>query len=285
MFRYREDRLPVVLILAFTALDFGLYLLTDSLWVLVPYFLLTIVPKGIVSAWNHHHQHAMTFRSPLLNRLLELSYGLHTGMPTHMWVLHHVLGHHLNYLDQDKDESAWARKDGSQMGVWEYTLNVGLTAYPRALRVGKRYPRQRRLFVIFGALTWAVAGLLTWLRPVAGLMLFVLPMLTTIFYTAWVTYDHHAGLHTDDPFSGSHNIMNRWFNRLTGNLGYHTAHHYRQGVHWSKLPTLHAKIADRIPVHCYVDSSFDVVLPDSPLRMPELPDAVRAPEQLLDSAE
>jgi fatty acid desaturase len=34
---------------------------------------------------------------------------------------------------------------------------------------------------------------------------------------------------------------------VTGNLGYHTAHHYKQGVHWSKLPALHEKIKDKIP--------------------------------------
>lgn len=274
----------MALILALTALDVSVYLLTDSLWVLLPYFVLSIVPKGIVSAWNHHHQHSMTFKSPTLNRLLELSYGLHTGMPTHMWVLHHVLGHHVNYLDQTKDESAWADANGEKMGELRYTLNVGLTAYPRTLAVGKRFPKQRRLFLIFGTLTWMVAAGLTWLRPVSGLMVFVLPMVTTVFYTAWVTYDHHAGLHTDDPFEGSFNIMNHWFNRLTGNLGYHTAHHYKQGVHWSRLPQLHAKIADKIPVHCYVSSLFDTILPDAPGRAPEAAsEPVRGAQ--LDSAE
>jgi len=47
---------------------------------------------------------------------------------------------------------------------------------------------------------------------------------------------------------------------LSGNLGYHTAHHYKPGVHWSKLPELHAKIADRIPDDCYLTPGFPFTL-------------------------
>jgi len=263
VFRYAEDRLAVLLITILTAIDFVVYVSVDSVWLLLGYMLLMILPKGMVSAWNHHHQHVHTFRSTPLNRLLEVSYGLHTGMPTNMWVLHHVLGHHVNYLDQTKDESRWMRKDGTTMGEAEYGLVVGLTSIPRAIGVGRRHPKALRQFLIFGGMTFALAGLLTYLRPLAGLFVFVLPMVIIVFYTSWVTYDHHVGLHTDDPFEGSFNIMNRWFNITTGNLGYHTAHHYKQGVHWSKLPELHERIKHRIPAQLYTKSIFDKVLPDA----------------------
>ena len=262
MFRHPEDRLPVALIVALTAVDVAVYLTVDSFGWLLGYFLLMVIPKGIASAWNHHHQHVPTFRATWLNRGLEFLYGLHTGMPSNMWVLHHVLGHHLNYLDQTKDESAWMGKDGRAMGEMHYTATIALTAVPRALAVGRRYPRLRQIFLVFGALTWLAAAILIWARPVAGTFVFGLPMVVTMFYTAWVTYDHHVGLHTDDPFEGSYNIMNRWFNRLTGNLGFHTAHHYKQGVHWSRLPQLHETIKHRIPAHCFTASLFDAVLPD-----------------------
>lgn len=263
MFRHHEDRVPVALIAALTALDVLVYGLVDQPLVFAAYFVLTIVPKGLVSAFNHHHQHVPTFRRTGLNRALEVMYGLHTGMPTHLWTLHHVLGHHLNYLDQTKDESRWKRADGSRMGMLEYAFATAATAYPRAFAVGRRHRRLLTPFLGWSAVTWGIAIGLTWLRPLAGAMVFLLPMLTCLVYTAWVTYDHHAGLDTDSHFEGSFNIMNRWFNRLTGNLGYHTAHHYRQGVHWSRLPALHAQIAHQIPARCYVQSTFDRWLPDS----------------------
>jgi len=279
LFRHSEDRLPVLIFSSMAAVDVAAYLLVDSLWLLIPYFVLMIIPKGICSAWNHHHQHAPTFRSAPLNRLLEFIYGLHTGMPTNMWVLHHVLGHHVNYLDQSKDESGWTRKDGTQMGELEYTVHIALTAYPRALAVGKRYPRIRRDFLIFGGLAWATAGLLVWARPAQGLLLYVLPMITTIFYTSWVTYDHHAGLRATEHIAGSYNILNDWFNRLSGNLGFHTAHHWRPGVHWSRLPALHERIKDGIPAHCYTKTLFDAVLPNPPSDEQDHRDAPAAPMQ------
>lgn len=255
-FRYKEDRWPVFIVLALTVVDFILYFTVNSTAVLIGYYLLMMLPKGVICAWNHHHQHLFTFRQAYLNRGLEFAYALHTGVTTHLWRLHHVLGHHLNFLDQEKDESRWKRKDGSRMGVIEYTLNVALTAYTRGYQVGKKHPKQLPTFLIYTAITFVVVAALVWYKPVAGLLLFVLPMVTSLLFTAYVTYEHHSGLDTENEFEASFNNLDPLFNRLTGNLGYHTAHHHKQGVHWSKLPALHSQIEDRIPERLYQKSIF-----------------------------
>jgi len=167
-------------------------------------------------------------------------------------VLHHSLGHHVNYLDQTKDEARWRRSDGSQMHEIEYALVVGLTAYPRMLQVARRFPRYLRLFGGMTALTLAIVGTLLVLRPIPTLFVFVLPMGLMLFHTSWATYTHHAGKKTTSDFVASNNILHRGYNILTGNLGYHTAHHVRPGVHWSQLPALHATIAHRVPADCYL---------------------------------
>lgn len=267
LFKHPEDRAAVAVTLALTALDVTAYFQLTSVWALLGYWLLMVLPKGTLSAWNHHHQHVATFRFTPLNRLLELCFALHTGMTTHAWLLHHVLGHHQNYLDQRKDESRWQRPDGRPMGMLAYTVAVAATAYPRAFRVGRAHPRHQRVFVLYALLTFSLVAALIVVKPLQGLMLFALPMLTSLLFTAWVTYDHHTGLETHDEFQASHNIMHPWFNRLTGNLGYHTAHHHRQGVHWSRLPELHARIAHRIPQHLYRKSTFDLLLPQPDARV------------------
>lgn len=250
-FKHKEDRWPVFIVLSLTVIDFILYFTVSNIALLVGYYLLMVIPKGVICAWNHHHQHVFTFRHTALNRGLEFVYALHTGVTTHLWRLHHVLGHHLNFLDQEKDESRWKRKDGTSMGVVEYTLNVALTAYTRGYCVGKRYPKQLKPFLVYTSITFLIVAILVWYNPAAGLMLFVLPMITSLLFTAYVTYEHHSGLDTENEFEASYNNLDPLFNRLTGNLGYHTAHHHKQGVHWSKLPELHAKIEDRIPTDLY----------------------------------
>lgn len=247
MFRYSADRLPVAIILAISCLDFYLYFAVQNTHFLLLYWVLLIFPKVQICAWNHHHQHTRTFRFKPMNRLLEFFYALHTGVTTNLWLLHHVLGHHHNYLDQTQDESRWKRPSGETMGEWEYTFNVALTAYSRGYRVGKHHPKARRAFVFCTAVTFGIVALLVWYKPVEGMLLFVLPMITGLFVTSWATYDHHAGLDTNNVFAASYSNVGRLYNVLTGNLGYHAAHHFKQGVHWSELPQLHEQIKDRIP--------------------------------------
>jgi fatty acid desaturase len=256
MFRFAADRLPVSAVLAFSVLDFSVYLLVDNVSVLLGYLLLMVIPRAVICAWNHHHQHTMTFKSRLMNRLLEFFYALHTGVTTHLWVLHHVHGHHRNFLDQKRDQSRWMRADGATMGPLEYTFSVAGTAYFRGFSVGKKFPRLQREYLTYGAVTILAVALFVWFRPLPGLLVFVLPMIISLLFTSWVTHDHHAGLDTDDQFEASFNNLNPLFNMLTGNLGYHTAHHYRQGMHWSKLPELHERIKDQIPSELIRNQAF-----------------------------
>ncbi|MCZ6883582.1 MAG: fatty acid desaturase [Gammaproteobacteria bacterium] len=256
MFRYASDRVPVLLVLALSVIDFLVYFQVNDTWWLAGYTVLMIMPKGLVCAWNHHHQHTLTFHFKPLNRLLEFFYALHTGVTTNLWVLHHVLGHHKHFLDQTCDESGWKRKDGRTMGVLEYTLTVASTAYYRGFQVGRKHPRVQRNFLLFSSVTFAGVALLCWYRPVPALFVFLLPMMISLLFTVWVTFEHHSGLETDDAFHASYNNTNRLFNFLTGNLGYHTAHHYRLGLHWSKLPGLHESIKHLIPSRMMRDSRF-----------------------------
>jgi len=247
LFRNPVDRARTAIVFLTTGVSVALYALVDNPWILLGYWVLMLVPRGGMSAWNHHHQHCFTFRSTALNRAVELCYGLHTGMTTHVWLLHHVLGHHINYLDQTKDESRWMRADGTKMGLLEYVLVVSGTAYGRAYAVGHKHPKHQRVLVQYSLLMFGLVAALIAYRPIPGLIVFALPMVSTLLWTSWATYDHHAGLTTDDPYAASYNLESPLYNFVSANLGLHTAHHLRPGVHWSKLPELHATIRHKIP--------------------------------------
>lgn len=256
VFRYASDRLPVAIILTFSLVDFSLYFLVSNTAVLAAFWLAMIIPKGKICAWNHHHQHTLTFKNKALNRFLEFFYALHTGVTTNLWLLHHVLGHHANYMDQTKDESRWQRKSGETMGEIEYSLNVAGTAYTRGFRVGTEYPKIQKTFIIYTLITMTVVAVMAYFKPIPTLFLFVLPMIIGLILTAWATYEHHSGLSTENEFEASRNNLSRFYNITTGNLGYHTAHHLKQGLHWSLLPALHEKIKDKIPPHLITHSAF-----------------------------
>ncbi len=251
IFRHREDIRPILLFTLLALADFGVYLSVQSVPLLVVWLLLMAVPKIMICSWNHHHQHVPTFRNAFFNRAIELVYSFHTGITTNTWVLHHNLGHHLNYLDQTKDESGWQRPDGTKMGELEYTLKIALTGYTRAFKVGGRYPKIRSVFLSMGTLTAVLLGVLFYFNWVNALFVYAIPMVLGYVGTCWHTYSHHAGLETENPYEASYNTLHPWYNWMTGNLGYHTAHHVKPGLHWSKLPEFHASIADKIPAHLY----------------------------------
>jgi fatty acid desaturase len=229
------------------------YLRVCNVLLLAIWFVVGIFPKAWICAWNHHHQHLPPFRHSILNRLLEFMYGFQTGAISNLWVLHHVLGHHQHYLNPDLDENRWKRPDGQPMTVLEYTVDITLTSYPRALRVGTRFPRQRRVMVVMGLATTATLACLISYKPVNALFVFVTPMATSLFLTGLNTYYQHRKGETHNEFEASYNITHRWFNILMGNMGYHTAHHIQPGLHWSRLRAFHQSIAHRIPRDLYLE--------------------------------
>ena len=251
VFRYREDCIPVAIFVFYFGLDLIVFFTAESLWFVVLWMLLGIVPKALICSWNHHHQHVFTFRSRLLNRLVELMYGFQTGVVSNAWVLHHVLGHHVNYLDQGTDESRWKTRAGRRMGAVEYSLAVSLTAYPRAAQVGRRHPHHLKTFLLMSGLTLCFLAFFFYYNWVNALFIFAFPMMISLYITVWHTYYHHSGLDSSDDFEASYNITDKWYNRLTGNLGYHTAHHDRPALHWSKLPDFHRRIESKIPSQLY----------------------------------
>jgi len=166
-------------------------------------------------------------------------------------VLHHNLGHHLNYLNQppheNADESHWTRKNGEQMGRVEYSFHLFFHHQFDIFRVGLRHPKYLRYFLLMKLPLWGLIGIGLWLNPLATVLIFLLPGVLTLLHSAWATYEHHSGLPLDGHHNASRNRTSPLYNALTGNLGLHTAHHKRPGLHWSLLPELHAEIEGEIP--------------------------------------
>ena len=256
IFRYKVDIFPITIIVWFFLLDIFVYFFVLNIGFLIVYTLISILLKGFICPWNHHHQHTPTFFSPVLNRILEVVYWFQTGVIGYAWVLHHNLGHHLHYQDQTQDESAWKSPKWERYTPLMYTLNVAITAYPRAWKVGKKYPQIQRYFLYMGILQILIFSILIAYRPLAGILIFFVPMITWLFITVYTTYHQHSWLESNDHYQSSYNIRDRWYNFLTGNIGYHTAHHLRANLHWSKIRDFHTEIEDKIDEKYYKKNNF-----------------------------
>jgi len=255
-FKYKADYVPVFILCTIFVLDIVVFFNAEHLWQVVTWMIIGIGPKSVFCSFSHHHQHLETFNQPLLNRLIEIPYACITGITSHLWFLHHVVGHHMNFMDQTKDESRWKRANGKHMTEFEYAFSVWITSYARAVVVGKRFPKQMKVFITMALIQVTLLAVLFIINWQNALFVYLLPMATSLFLTAWLTYYHHAGLDTQDEYEASFNCTNRLFNLVTGNLGYHTAHHKRWRLHWSLLPEYHKSIQQKIPEHLIHDRFF-----------------------------
>jgi len=248
--KYKADSGPVAFVVAAFVLRMAIWATATPLVCVISVLPLAVLGM-FVAPINHHHQHVNSFRAAWLNRVYDLLLALQSGVAPYSWVLHHNLGHHLNYLNQpphqSPDESHWTRADGAQMGRLEYSVHLLLHHQIDIVRVGLRHPRHLRSFLLMKGPLWGLIGAGLWLRPLETVLVFLLPAFLTLFHTIWATYEHHAGCARDGHLVASMNRDNRIYNVLTGNLGLHTAHHKRPGLHWSLLPALHEKIRDQIP--------------------------------------
>ncbi|MDX2256067.1 MAG: fatty acid desaturase [Pseudanabaenaceae cyanobacterium bins.39] len=232
------------------------FLFSPSLVIPIAWAVFSLSIKGLICCWNHHHQHCKFFTVSWANNLIELIMGLHTGVVGEAWSLHHTLGHHINYLDQTKDESAWKTPSGRLMSRWEYTFKVGIMAYPKAFKVGKHHQKSRNKLIMNILLTALVLSGLAWIDWARTVIIFLIPMIILLFMTVHETFDHHSGLDEKNAYAATYNITDRWYNFFTCNLGYHTAHHLQCGRHWSELPQFHQSIQSQIPSHLYRKATF-----------------------------
>ncbi len=250
-FKYKEDIIPVYIFVSLFILDVYMYILWISWIYLWLYCIFSIITKSCIAAWNHHHQHVQTFSLPILNRLLEIMYWFQTGIVWYGWVLHHNLWHHAHYQDQSKDESAWKSPKGKRYSPFMYTWVVSVTAYYRAWLVGKKHHKIQKYFLFMCLIQLTILIVLIIIQPLQAIVIFLIPMITGIIITVYTTYHHHSGLESDNPYKSSYNIISPWYNFFTGNLGYHTAHHLKWSLHWSKLPEFHKTIESKIDSKLY----------------------------------
>lgn len=241
------DALPVAAIAGIAGLQLAIFSgLADWRAVLIAVVALFPFQLNLAGMCHNHHHHP-TFRHALPNRAFEVLMFFQLGMLPFGYTLHHNIGHHRHYLDQSRDTNRWRRADGVTMGSWEFAWRLCLGMYPNVWRIGRDHPALFRKFRRMALVCGGIFAVLCAVDPVNAVLVFALPLPFALLLQAQATHHQHAGLASADPWHASRSVTDRGYNLRTLNLGYHTAHHLRPGLHWSKLPAFHARIANRIP--------------------------------------
>jgi fatty acid desaturase len=79
-----------------------------------------------------------------------------------------------------------------------------------------------------------------------ALLYIFIPQQVSLFVVLIFNYVQHVHTDEESPFNHSRNIVGPAMNVLLFNNGLHTVHHDNPGLHWSKAPEAHRKIADQI---------------------------------------
>jgi len=247
LLRYPEDRWPVAYTAMVLAVQLAIFFFVEPLWLAALAVVLFLPVQAVTIACNHYHHHKNVFTMRPLNRLYEMVLFLQTGMPPYLITLHHNLGHHLRYLEGEGDTLPWRHPDGSPMSYARCLARNFYGHLGDTVEIGRRFPKIYRKLKYLFALSCMPLGLLLWLDPAKAAIVFVVPMALMLLNVARLGYDQHAGLATDDHLVASRNIESRLYNLVTFNSGYHTAHHVKPGLHWSRLPEFHRQIREGIP--------------------------------------
>lgn len=254
IYRHREDRLPSLIVFSVFALQLYAFFFVESLWAVAAIMAGLLTISAMPGSISHNHHHVPTFLRPACNRVYEVILFLETGVLPYAWTLHHNLGHHKDYLDQEKDPANWQLADGRVMSRVRYDVVGALRIYPEIFRIGRDYPELFRRFKVWGLVSLAVLGVFVALDPLKALVLFIAPM--PIMYLGLMdnTYMQHSDLDTSSDLTASRNTTNALYNFISWNLGYHAIHHMKPHVHWSQLPELYAQMEHRIPDGVKCDS-------------------------------
>lgn len=295
--RYRADRRTMVW-------AFGLMPALVALHYAFPRLAGWLLPLAMYAAYSaaviaHNHNHCQTFTGKGANQLFSLWVSIFYGFPTYGWIPTHNANHH-RYVGGEGDATVLVER-GSPDSAW-----LALTHFFRSTKSqGPLLAEYRRsLFhrsfvgwlavcvqyaVVYGTHV-AMCGLSV-ARSGVGRGLFVylsalgvpaFGALWGIMFTNWV---QHVGCDPRSEWNHSRNFVSSWMNLFVFDNGFHTMHHRRPGLHWSRLRAEHTKIAHRIEPRLNASSIFDYafetyVLRRSPQgsRAPSLVVASRQPE-------
>lgn len=263
VFRNPADQWPVTVITAGVFLSLLPFAFGGSAALLLA--AAGIMLRALVPIHQHYHSHQATFSDSRLNALYDALLSIGGGNITALWKVHHGLGHHVDFLDQHHDVEGNLRF-GENIPFRRLTFTVlgdALSLFDSVKLLKKLPPAVRRTHGRGIALQLLIqvsllALLFRW-NWALTLWIFVVPNIIFRWAVFWFSYGQHDNL----PMTGVYSSSTTKF-RLNGlllNVGLHTAHHEKPGLHWSKLARRTEEILPLIHPSCLGSAAAEAAAP------------------------
>lgn len=224
-----------------------------------------LLPVGLylgftAGALTHNQNHCPTFKHKWMNTAYQAWLSIFYGYPTYGWIPSHNQNHH-KYVNRPGDASITWRysKRHNWTVAWTYFFisshfqDKCLSEYKQKAKATN--PRLYRNIivqhvVVFGAHTGLLALAIALHGWKTGAITYAVAMLVPSLFSLWgmffINYVQHVHCDPWSEYNHSRNFVSKLSNWLVFNNGLHAAHHKQAGLHWSKLPELHAQLAPHI---------------------------------------
>lgn len=210
---------------------------------------------------NHNHQHVQMSRFRWINRCIDFALTLCQGLPATVIVYAHNIDHH-THADSPED-GMWtghvkARNHLARLLLYPLVAASRYPAIRRSLAASTKSRNKsfvRRIAFQQAFLTCAIIIMLI-VKPMATVIVFLVPWLGVHLWGLNSNFMQHEACDPLHPHDHSRNFVGRFFNWMLFNGGYHTVHHERPSLHWSRIPSAHAARADQISSHLNIRSFY-----------------------------
>lgn len=215
-------------------------------WLFRWYFLIPVLAVLAITACcaKHNHTHCPTFRSGILNRFMDYWLMLLTGSSTTgIRVAHQVRHHGQNQSAQDfvrYSQVAHMPPGKALLCFVPFVVQASVRHTTADFQSAKRSKLRARLWHE-RILLWVLLLMLAWHDIAAFCPLVMAPLLFGQWFLIAINLPQHDGLETQSAWNHSRNVVGPWSNWIFLNNGFHTAHHQRPGLHWSRLSAWHAQ--------------------------------------------
>jgi len=227
-------------------------LIIQWVWIGINPFIYTwyLFMSVAVSVMTHNHNHLPMWRSKKLNIITGWWLTVFYGFPVFAWIPTHNKNHH-RFNNREGDDSITYRiseKNNfltliSYPTISGYYQQKAIFSYLKEMKTKnkEKYWVSISQYVIL--ILWlAIALLIDWHK---ALLFVIIPQQVSLFSVLIFNYVQHVHANEESKWNHSRNFTG-FLNFLLFNNGYHTIHHHKAGLHWSKVPEAHKEIEHNI---------------------------------------